>query len=149
MVLFLINPNFSHPNYKLQFIFTFLHFNMIIRYIYFGSIILCYWILQSTAVDFSWTNAVQTWTVPLGASFVYVEVTGAAGGSYGAIAGGLGARIAGVISATPGATWNIYVGGKGGTIGGTQGFNGGGDTSNNAGACPGGELPISELGEVL
>jgi hypothetical protein len=59
---------------------------------------------------FSYTGAVQTWIVPAGVTEIEIETWGAQGG--GAL-GGLGARIKGTVSVTPGETLKYVVGGQG------------------------------------
>ncbi len=81
-------------------------------------------------VPFSYTGAVQTWTVPNGVGSVILEAYGAQGNSNGlGVAGGLGGYATGTLSVTPGEVLNIY-GGGGATMSTVGGFNGGG----NAGA---------------
>ncbi len=54
----------------------------------------------------------QTWVVPAGVTEIGLELAGAQGGhAYGG--GGVGARLAGTVTVTPGATLNIVVGGAG------------------------------------
>ncbi len=91
-------------------------------------------------VEFDFTGAAQTWTVPAGVSEATFDVFGAQGGS-GNIEqgpeghpGGLGGRATATIAVTAGSTVTIMVGGKGDDfvndpmICNTQGgFNGGGD----------------------
>lgn len=90
-------------------------------------------------VVFNYTGSYQDWTVPAGVTCISVDVRGASGGdrngSY-AMPGGLGARVTGVISVTPGDVLRIYVGGKGQNTdnsssgGAAGGFNGGGNGNN-------------------
>lgn len=90
-----------------------------------------------TSAAFSFTGAVQTFSVPAGVTSAVVHVNGAQGGNGGGAAGGiggLGASVVGTLALTPGATLNIYVGG-GGSSG--LGFNGGG-SGGNIGAGTGG-----------
>jgi RHS repeat-associated protein len=85
-----------------------------------------------TTVNFSYTGALQTWTVPAGVTSVRVTADGAQGdGTYG----GLGGRVTATLSVTPGSTLSVYVGGRG--SGATGGFNGGGG-GNPYGGSPGG-----------
>jgi RHS repeat-associated protein len=74
------------------------------------------------SATFSFTNGVQTWTVPDGVSSVRAVVEGAQGG--GPDRGGLGGVSQADLSVTPGEVLRIHVGGQGGTNVG--GFNGGG-----------------------
>jgi len=78
---------------------------------------------SQTTVNFNYTGAFQTWTVPsCVSSNVTVTVRGGKGG--GAM-GGQGAVVTGVISVTPGQVLRIYVGGQGSCP--TGGWNGGGN----------------------
>lgn len=101
-------------------------------------------------IPVAYTGAVQTYMVPAGATSMTVVAIGGKGGDYTGCQGtsdddgilyprygGFGGLIASTMSATPGATLNIYVGGAGenGPADLTQfvnvkpmgGFNGGGD----------------------
>lgn len=85
---------------------------------------------------FSYTGSIVNWNVPAGVTSIDIEAWGAQGGNSSGTAGGLGARIKGTFSVTPGQTLKILVGGQGGT--GTQGGGGGGTfvtTSANAALC--------------
>jgi streptogramin lyase len=83
---------------------------------------------------FSFTGAVQTWTVPSSVTSITVDVRGAQGGGNPVdptVMGGNGGRVQTTIAVTPGETLTIYVAGAGGypTIpngAGPGGFNGGG-----------------------
>jgi hypothetical protein len=75
------------------------------------------------------TGGAQTWTVPAGVTEATFDVYGAQGGSgYVAFdAAGKGGRATATIAVTPGETFQINVGGRGGAgPGGAGGFNGGG-----------------------
>ena len=78
---------------------------------------------------FSYTGAVQTWTVPSGITSVTVDMSGAEGGA--AVSnpsvnyGGKGGRVQTTLSVTPGQLLYIYVGEKPSGTGG--GWNGGGN----------------------
>jgi Glycine rich protein/Secretion system C-terminal sorting domain len=99
---------------------------------------LCLLFLAHTSIgqtSFSYTGAVQTYTVPSGVTRISVDVWGAGGGiSYDSAAypdrGGWGGRVQALMAVTPGMVLNIYVGGKGSdgayTTGGGGGYNGGG-----------------------
>ncbi|MFZ1453280.1 MAG: PKD-like domain-containing protein, partial [Ferruginibacter sp.] len=91
---------------------------------------------------FTYTGAMQTWTVPAGVTSITIDSYGAQGGAgnngnsnsgpTAGGAGGLGTRATGTLAVTPGQVLNIFVGGAGTT--GTGGFNGGGNGGNaNAG----------------
>jgi Secretion system C-terminal sorting domain len=92
---------------------------------------------QTTTLNF--TGTMQTYTVPAGATSIFVQAWGSQGGS-GALggasvsggAGGLGGYAEGFMAVTPGQVLNVFVGGQGATPSG--GFNGGGNGgSTNAG----------------
>lgn len=97
---------------------------------------------------FSYTGAVQTFTVPAGVTSISIQAYGAQGGDNGTWLGGQGGYAAGDLAVTPGQVLNIYVGSKGsnGTgsaanCGSQGGFNGGGNTGatccSNAGGGAG------------
>lgn len=96
-------------------------------------------------VTFSYTGAVQTYTVPCGVTSITVDVAGGQGGTasgYGT--GGYGGRAQGTISVTAGQVLYIYVGQAAATIGcsttGTGGSNSGGGAqggNGSAGGCIG------------
>lgn len=74
------------------------------------------------------TGSVQTIIVPPGVTQLTVAAAGAQGGTNGQGAlGGLGGSAAGILTVTPGDVLSIYVGGS-------NGFNGGGISTNTA--CP-------------
>ncbi len=98
-----------------------------------------------TTVTFTYTGAMQTYTVPSGITSITVDAKGAQGGlaSMGSSPSGLGGRVQAVLTVTPGEILNLYVGGKGvdgiSTAGGAGGFNGGGLGGTwSGGRCPGG-----------
>lgn len=84
------------------------------------------------SVMFSYTGAVQTWSVPSNVTSLRFDLSGASGGrdSYsGSAVVGMGGRVRGTMAVFPGNTMNIYVGGMGGDgtpTGATGGYNGGG-----------------------
>ncbi len=95
--------------------------------------------LYAQPVTFSYTGAVQTYTVPPCVTSVAVTAAGAKGGGAVTAAGNLiapfggnGATVNGLIIVTPGQSLEIWVGGSGN--GTTAGFNGGGlgKTANGA-----------------
>ncbi|MCX8081574.1 MAG: T9SS type A sorting domain-containing protein [Bacteroidia bacterium] len=95
---------------------------MLVR-IFLFLVVISGFIFSQTTVNFNYTGAFQTWTVPSCVSGnVTVTVRGGKGG--GAL-GGAGAVVTGVISVTPGQVLRIYVGGQGGCP--TGGWNGGGN----------------------
>jgi hypothetical protein len=94
---------------------------------------------------FNYTGSAQTFTVPSGVTSITFDIQGAQGGfGYGAPAAipGLGGRVQGTITTTPGEVLQINVGGAGGaggtTIGGTAGWNGGGVGGGWSGGRSGG-----------
>ncbi len=86
-------------------------------------------------VTFGYTGGPQTWTVPAGVTQARFTVYGAQGGSAGGVGGGKGGEAEAILDVTPGATYQINVGGQGG---GGGGFNGGG-MGGGGGAAGGGE----------
>ena len=118
------------------------------------------------SVDFAYTGAMQTYTVPAGAVAIEVDMFGAAGGAGGAAtagAAGLGGRVRGFLPVTPGETLNIYVGGAGGNgtagsdppvgtagwNGGSSGGGGGGNSGGGSGGGGGGASDIRRGGTAL
>ena len=92
---------------------------------------------------YSYTGAVQTYTVPAGVTAISVDIRGAKGGgtacysTYQSI-GGCGGRVQATINVTPGHVLNITVGGIGlGPSPGTGGFGGGGSDPVWSAAWPG------------
>ena len=84
---------------------------------------------------FPYTGDYYEWTAPMGVAQVGFDVYGAQGGHGGVSGGlrgngGLGGRVQGKLTVTPGSTYRIYVGGKGTdhSLSGAGGFNGGGST---------------------
>lgn len=62
---------------------------------------------------FNYTGAIQSWVVPAGITAIYFDVQAAQGGSKSATAlGGLGGRVTGKMTVTPGMTLYITVGGQ-------------------------------------
>jgi len=88
------------------------------------------------AVSFSYTGAMQTFTVPTGVTQLTLDVKGAQGGGNATVIGGLGGRVQSVLSVTPGQVYNIFVGGQGDPTG-TAGYNGGGTGIGGSLATPG------------
>lgn len=82
----------------------------------------------STAVNasFSFTNAMQSWTVPVGVVEILVDACGAQGGSYSSTwyPGGLGGYLQTTVVVTPLSSLFVFVGGQ-------AGFNGGGTCNPN------------------
>ena len=106
-----------------------------------------------TSVNFSYSGAVQTYTVPPGASYIIVDASGAQGGSSASYnLGGKGGRMQATLNVTPGEVLNIYVGGAGtngissSTV--TGGYNGGG-AGGTGGSGGGGATDIRRGGTAL
>ena len=95
---------------------------------------------QSVTVAFEHTGAARTWTVPAGVTRATFAVLGAQGGTVGGfggtVQGGDGAWALADLAVTPGATYQINVGGRGGDGSssgpGSGGFNGGGPGGGGA-----------------
>ena len=100
----------------------------------------------SQATTFSYTGAVQTYTVPLGVTSIQLETWGAQGGSATGLdgvpaTGGLGGYAIGNLEVTPGQILEVYVGGEGDDSG-PGGYNGGGQAGTNYGCAGGGASDI-------
>lgn len=100
-------------------------------------------------VAFAATGFEQQWVVPDGITSITVVAIGAPGGAgSGGAAGGIGARVEGTLSVTPGTTLYVEVGAAGftGTVstGGLGGFNGGA-AGGGSGAGGGGGGGASDL----
>ncbi len=90
---------------------------------------------------YTFTGAAQSWTVPSGITQATFDLYGAQGSAGQLIsdvqgAGGLGARAQATLAVSPGATYQIMVGGAG--SGAAGGFNGGGQGGTNMGGDYGG-----------
>jgi gliding motility-associated-like protein len=88
--------------------------------------ILCFHInlsAQSTTVNFVFTGAAQTWTVPPCVTSITVVAAGAKGGGTN---GGNGSQITATIAVTPGDVIQVNVGGQGSLGAASGGWNGGG-----------------------
>ena len=77
-----------------------------------------------TTVNFAYTGAVQTWTVPPGVFALNITAQGAAGSNIVSSGGG-GGVVKATLAVTSGQILNIYVGGK------NDGYNGGGQLPTN------------------
>lgn len=95
---------------------------------------------------FSYTGAVQTYTVPPGVTTLTMEVWGAQGGANWVNNVNYGGYVKGDIAVTPGEVLNIYVGQQPTTI--TGGFNGGGN-GEGAGKGGGGGTDVRQGGTGL
>lgn len=98
--------------------------------------------LNKTLVTFNYTGAIQTWTVPVGVTFIFVEAFGAQGGNQGSNLGGKGGKVACSMPVTPGQVLYITVGGQSSNNIAVYGFggNGGSATSYGTVARAGGGL---------
>lgn len=86
---------------------------------------------------FSYTGAVQTFTVPACVSRINVSIWGAGGGGHWYTSGGAGAYVNGYVNVTPGATYYVVVG-QGGLTNGQTAYAGGGAGVNNTSGGGGG-----------
>jgi gliding motility-associated-like protein len=89
-------------------------------------LVLCFHInssAQSTTVNFVFTGAAQTWTVPPCVTSITVVAAGAKGGGTN---GGNGSQITATIAVTPGDVIQVNVGGQGSLGAASGGWNGGG-----------------------
>lgn len=114
--------------------------------------------LNKTLVTFNYTGAIQTWTVPVGVTFIFVEAFGAQGGSGGSNVGGKGGKVACSMPVTPGQVLYITVGGQSSNQTALYGFGGNGGVSTSYGtfARAGGGLsgissanPITQVNAYL
>jgi len=90
-----------------------------------------------SGLEFTYTGADETFTVPPGATQMYVKVWGAGGSSDGAADGGPGAYVEGVLTVTAGTDYTVVVGSRGGT-GSASGFYGFGGAPYSLGGSGGG-----------
>jgi len=85
--------------------------------------------MSATAqTTFNYTGSLQTYTVPVGVTSIHVDAQGAQGGSITIACpatGGLGARMQGDVTVTPGEVITILVGGQGQSNGEDAGGGGG------------------------
>lgn len=108
-------------------------------------------IALSQVTTFSYTGAVQTYTVPIGVTSIRIEAKGAGGGSGSGGPGGLGACMAGTFTVTPGQVLTVVVG-QGGAFYYNAGGGGGGSGVLAAGvplivAGAGGGAAVNEVGK--
>lgn len=89
--------------------------------------------LYINSIQFNYTGAIQSWTVPPNVTSILVEVYGAQGGDHpDGFSGGKGGLIKGGIVVTPGSILYLTVGGKPTSKDAVYGFGGnGGYTINN------------------
>jgi glycine rich protein/type IX secretion system substrate protein len=115
---------------------------------------LCFWAGSTYGQTSFIIPGVYTYTVPVGVTYLTVDMAGAQGGystsSFGS--GGLGGRMQCVLNVTPGQMLNVYVGGQGGSAprggAGGPGLNGGGNGGASAGGG-GGSSDIRMSGTAL
>ena len=139
-------------------------------------VLLCSFILQTeaqTSVPFSYTGAVQTFTVPCGTYLLHIKAWGGGGSgggsdSYIGAPGGGGGCVLTDVAVTPGQVLTIIVGGGGGpggncagsapggtggwgngTIGGGRGGNAGASGCSGGGGAGGGASAIYDGSTVL
>jgi hypothetical protein len=86
---------------------------------------------------FECTGSVQTLTVPVGVSAMYVDIQGASGGFVNGGTPGYGARVQSYLNVTTAVVLNIFVGCEGGAYPGSGGFNGGGSAGSTGGCASG------------
>ena len=93
---------------------------------------------QVTTQTFVYSGAIQNFTVPAGVTQLSVDARGAGGGSVTtcSASGGLGARMFGVITVTPGQVISILVGQTGGNSGSSGEGGGGGGSYVATGTVP-------------
>jgi hypothetical protein len=94
--------------------------------------------------SFSYTGAVQSWTVPAGVNSATFTLSGGSGADYDPGYGGLGgngARVTATLPVVPGESLSIYVGGEG-LFGSVSGRFGGGGAGNGNGAGGGGATDV-------
>ena len=91
---------------------------------------------QTVSVSFEHTGAPETWTAPPGVTRATFAVFGAQGGGAGSVAGGNGGWAVADLAVTPGAVYQINVGGRGGD--GTSGYSNSGSFGGGAGGFNGG-----------
>jgi large repetitive protein len=99
-----------------------------IYFVLFSFILIVFGRVSAQTVTYSYTGAVQTFTVPACITELQVDVRGAEGqgNADNLLLGGLGGRIQGTMTVTPGEVLDIYVGGGGLGNSINGGFNGGG-----------------------
>ena len=112
-----------------------------------------------TTLTFNYTGSVQNFTVPvLCVNSITIDARGAQGGSFGQGTGGLGARIAGAVTVTPGMVLQVYVGGQGVASQNAGGGGGGSGVGNGAtpfmvaggggGACTVNNIENGQAGQI-
>jgi hypothetical protein len=115
----------------------------------FLSLSLCSLIYSQVEYHFSYTGAMQTWTVPDGTTIVYSKLCGASGGPNVNSNTAPGGCVQGSIKVTPGEILYVNVGGKGfyrGEVDNDAGYNGGGWGYHSGG---GGATDVRQYGTGL
>ena len=95
---------------------------------------------NAQTVNFAYTGAPQTYTVPSGVTVLNVVAKGAQGGPYSSSQGGLGGIVTTTLAVTAGQVLYVYVGQQPTTK--TGGYNGGGNGGVIVGAGGGGATDI-------
>ncbi len=113
-------------------------------------------VTQEKTEIFSYTGAVQSFTVPYGVTSIEIDAYGARGGNtYNTTGLGQGGRVQATMNVTPGQVLNLYVGGQGASYAGfgsmlAGGWNGGGNgTITGQGGGGGGASDIRIDGTSL
>ena len=99
-------------------------------------------VLAQTTQTFTFTGAVQTFTVPAGVTSLKVVANGANGGNSN---GGKGGKVQADLAVVAGQVLNIYVGGNG-TAAGDAGYNGGAIASARGGGGGATDIRIGGIG---
>ncbi len=68
---------------------------------------------QGGSQTFNFTGSVQNFTVPAGVNQITVDARGAGGASESSVQGGSGGRMVATLSVTPGASYQVIIGGAG------------------------------------
>lgn len=89
--------------------------------------------LNKTLVAFTYTGAIQSWTVPAGVTLIYIECFGAQGGNAGSNFGGKGGKVSCSMPVTPGQVLYITVGGQSVNQTAVYGYGGNGGTATSYG----------------
>lgn len=99
-------------------------------------------------VRFDYTGAIQTWTVPVGVTKIFIDVAGAQGGSASPYLGGKGGKVSCLLTVAAGDILQITVGGQSTNNIAVYGFGGNGGRSTSFGtiARAGGGLSAISTG---
>jgi hypothetical protein len=109
---------------------------------------------RAITVEFTIPCSVTSWTVPAGASSITIEVFGAQGGGGAGVggSGNFGGYATATVGVIPGQSFQVRVGGRGGTStggAGTAGCNGGGPGGILGGGGGGGASDVRSGGVTL